>query len=283
MNIIQCRNSGAGSGHSFFLPRPTRPWYRSQVSERPWRRRPPVQFERMRLSVQAISWVLENSQSRLGPRHVLISIANHAKRDGTGAWPSIKTIALESRLSEREVQYALRTLVSIGELAIQQGEGPHGTNLYSMPMMGAKSAPANSAGCKIQQTGVQISAEMGVDFAPEPSLKQPSLEDKPSLAFNQFWESYPRKVGKVTALKVWDKLSLDRISTHIMEGLTTWTYSLEWSDPKFVPHPTTFLNQRRWEELPMAQPRSEAQHGTSIVASLSPESVERLRARRGMR
>jgi len=106
------------------------------------------------MSVQALSWVFENSESRLGPRHVLLSIANHADRYGRNAFPSVRTIAREARLSPREVQYAIPILVDLGELLSERGAGPGGTNLYSLPKMGAaKSAYAKSA--EGVQTGVQ--------------------------------------------------------------------------------------------------------------------------------
>jgi hypothetical protein len=95
------------------------------------------------VSVQAMSWVLEYSESRLAARLVLLSIANHAKADGTGAWPSVETIAKESLLSEREARYALRNLEILGELNTQLNAGPHGANLYSLPLMagGGQSLP----------------------------------------------------------------------------------------------------------------------------------------------
>src|SRR5690348_2532602 len=87
------------------------------------------------MSVQAMGWVFENSESRLGPRHVLLSIANHADRYGRNAFPSVRTIAHEARLSPREVQYAIPILVDLGELLSQRGAGPGGANLYSLPKM----------------------------------------------------------------------------------------------------------------------------------------------------
>lgn len=125
---------------------------------------------RVSLSVQAISWVLDHSQSRLGARHVLLSIANHARSDGTGAWPGIPTIAREAKMSQRAVQYCLRRLAASGELRIQFGQGPHGCNLYSLPRMprGAKSAPE---GCKIRQKSMS-------KIAPEPSLQITVHKDK---------------------------------------------------------------------------------------------------------
>ena len=124
------------------------------------------------MSVQAISWVLSHSKAKLGARLVLLSIANHARDDGTGAWPSIATIAREAHLSDRQAQYCIKLLQKIGEVQRQEGMGPYGTNLYSMPLMGgAKSAPgydrrgavSSKRGCSFVQEGVQPSS-------PNPSL-----------------------------------------------------------------------------------------------------------------
>jgi hypothetical protein len=128
------------------------------------------------LSIQAINWVLEHSQSRLGARHVLLSIANHAKADGTGAWPSVATIAHESNLCEREVQYALRELEGIGELKTRRGVGRSSTSLYSLPKMAQTLHPTPQEKVQVATQKVQSTTEKVHKVAPEPSLKQPSLE-----------------------------------------------------------------------------------------------------------
>ena len=127
------------------------------------------------LSVQAISWVLEESEATLGSRLTLIAVANHAKSDGTGAWPKVETIASEAKLSEREVRYCLRTLEESGELSTQIGQGPHGTNMYSLPKMrGAKFAPEKitRGQSTTQKTteGGNLRHSGGQPIAPEPSL-----------------------------------------------------------------------------------------------------------------
>lgn len=71
-------------------------------------------------------------------------IANHAKSDGSGAWPSIHTLAKESRLSDRTVQRCIgrlkRTTHNIKpELLVRTGRGPYGSNLYDIP--GVKLSP----------------------------------------------------------------------------------------------------------------------------------------------
>lgn len=150
------------------------------------------------MSVQAISWVLDHSESRLGPRHVLISIANHAKSDGTGAWPSVSTISHEARLSEREVRYALRELEKSGELRTSRGKGPHGCNLYSLPAMGQTLQGQKTAG------GGQKNSTRVLDFAPEPKsfnrpLKQPKTRAQSRSARNHTDEEIEQR-RKITAM-----------------------------------------------------------------------------------
>lgn len=69
------------------------------------------------------------------------------------------------------------------------------------------------------------------------------------LDFNKFYENYPKKVSKVQAEKVWDRLTLD-IQTKCIEvvssnGFKNWVKE---QDLKFIKHPSTWLNQGCWED-----------------------------------
>jgi hypothetical protein len=67
--------------------------------------------------------------------------------------------------------------------------------------------------------------------------------------FNQFWDSYPRKVSKSVALKVFNKLKVDGVMlTKMLGALEVQKQSKQWQDKQFIPHPNTWLNQRRWED-----------------------------------
>ena len=68
-------------------------------------------------------------------------------------------------------------------------------------------------------------------------------------AFDTFWEAYPRKVKKKEARKKFQavfpkKVSLERLLTALEEH----KHSEQWKDVKFIPHPSTWLNQERWED-----------------------------------
>lgn len=69
------------------------------------------------------------------------------------------------------------------------------------------------------------------------------------IGFDEFWKVYPRRVAKLAAMRAWNKVWKE--SGAIMEGLKPWLDSREWADPLYIPHPSTFLNQRRWEDQPV--------------------------------
>lgn len=126
------------------------------------------------MSVQALSWVFSFSKSAHSARHVLLSIANHAKADGTGSWPSYERIAQESMIDRSTVRLALSELVELGELAIQSGDGPHGCNLYSLPKM---KVGENYAQADLAASVGEIHAQTRREISPEPSL----TVNKPSV------------------------------------------------------------------------------------------------------
>jgi DNA-binding transcriptional regulator PaaX len=81
-----------------------------------------------------MSWVLRHSEESVsGRRLVLLVLADHAHEDGTCSWPSIATIAKETRMSERGAQYALRKLEQAGRI-VREGWSTHKTTSYRVIM-----------------------------------------------------------------------------------------------------------------------------------------------------
>lgn len=69
--------------------------------------------------------------------------------------------------------------------------------------------------------------------------------------FAQFWAAYPRRVGKLAAQKAWKKLKPDEaLAKKILEALEAQSQAWAASGQEFcfIPHPTTWLNQGRWED-----------------------------------
>lgn len=66
--------------------------------------------------------------------------------------------------------------------------------------------------------------------------------------FDIFWEKYPKKIGKGAAQKAWDKLKPDLVV--VLAALDSQMESKQWKSDggQFIPHPATWLNQKRWED-----------------------------------
>jgi len=80
-----------------------------------------------------------------------------------------------------------------------------------------------------------------------------------SADFDLFWESYPRKVGKTKAQRVWVRLSkVDRAAA--LQALPQHVMSWRGKSPEYIPHPTSWLNGRRWEDELAATPTAETRN-----------------------
>jgi len=69
------------------------------------------------------------------------------------------------------------------------------------------------------------------------------------MRFENFWQQYPKKVGKLTAKRSWEKLSLDnqqKALEAIVEHRKYW--AAKGTDWEFIPHASTWLNQERFED-----------------------------------
>lgn len=72
-----------------------------------------------------------------------------------------------------------------------------------------------------------------------------------NVGFDEFWSSYPKKVNKIAAMRAWKNLTPDEETRQtIQEDITKRKYSDLWQKDggTFIPHPTTYLNGRRWED-----------------------------------
>ena len=79
--------------------------------------------------------------------------------------------------------------------------------------------------------------------------------------FDLFWDEYPRKVKKQVAREKFKKVlkgskDPEKLFEAIMEALRRYKKTKQWQEKEFIPHPTTWLNQRRWEdEIEVIEPK----------------------------
>lgn len=67
--------------------------------------------------------------------------------------------------------------------------------------------------------------------------------------FETFYQSYPRKIGKVNVEKWFNKNKPDEeLMNKILTSLEEHKKLKQWQDKQFIPYPATWLNQKRWED-----------------------------------
>lgn len=85
----------------------------------------------------------------------------------------------------------------------------------------------------------------------EDKIKNKNI-DTSSEDFLTFWNSYPKKVGKRDAAKAYAAARQDVSRETILVGLER--IKPTWTDPKFIPHPSTWLRRGGWDDQPNVLP-----------------------------
>jgi hypothetical protein len=94
------------------------------------------------------------------------------------------------------------------------------------------------------------------DESPDESQKKKGKKDKNnkySVLFEEFWKLYPPRNGikskKAETWKVWQRRDCEADAEKIMSGTKALIQTDEWKkeNGRFIPMPTTILNQRGWE------------------------------------
>jgi hypothetical protein len=205
----------------------------------------------MSIEIMSRVWKLDLISS---DKFILLAFADHADDSGF-CYPSLHRIAWKCGLSKDTVRRCLARMVFKGIIQVlSRGDGrgnttryrlnpEKGSNLQSFVPKGSQldDKGSHSATERVASSGVKGSTAM----LPESSL-EPSFESSEPSAFEIFWQAYPRKVGKPAAKKAWARVNV--LSADVLDGLEHWKRSVQWQDTQFIPHPATFLNQRRWED-----------------------------------
>lgn len=122
---------------------------------------------------------------------------------------------------------------------------------------------ARSNGAALQSNTEKEKREKKQEIETEPETETETEDRQPEAAvpvaeqrFAEFWKLYPKKVGKAAAMKAWKRAKIDAdLFDRILEAVEAAKESEQWQREggRFIPNPTTWINQGRWDdELPAA-------------------------------
>lgn len=219
------------------------------------------------MSIRAMQWAWRQSTLSPSERLVLLALCDHAGEDGE-CWPTTGRLAEKCGLSKQSVQRHLtaladRRLIEKVERR-KRADGGLGGWLYRVVfddrVIVDDVSPWHSRGVTDDESR-EVSPVIPLrHVTDDESYTEPSVEpsEESSLVvevvdeFEMFWARYPRRVAKPAAVRAWSKLSReDRV--HVLDSIDAqvdyWARTV--TDMRFIPHPATWLNQRRFDdELP---------------------------------
>jgi hypothetical protein len=94
---------------------------------------------------------------------------------------------------------------------------------------------------KVQNASMAL-ADCAKDARPETEAEAEKNIDQ----FDEFWDAYPKKVGKGQAVKAYKSALKKTDHDTIMLGLKEYLNFIKGKDPAFIAHPSTWLNGERW-------------------------------------
>ena len=99
-----------------------------------------------------------------------------------------------------------------------------------------------------------------------PTTERESPKRDPLHRFAEFWSVWPKKVSRQSAESAWKKLKpsdelIDQIIDHVRERAATDSQWLK-DNGQFIPHASTFLNQKRWEDSYEREGRQQPRQAT---------------------
>lgn len=161
------------------------------------------------MSAKATAKVWEHSKARGNEKLLLLCYADYAHDDGTGSYPSAKTLADKTGLDERSILNVRKRLVEAGEIRIRTerseygtpiidivyGDGSNAAVIRTIHEQGRKNIPPpeksspNSVVVSIQESpeedsGEETTTRLGENFSP-PSNSFPASTELLAL-----WEGY---------------------------------------------------------------------------------------------
>lgn len=189
----------------------------------------------------------------------------HVDDEGMAWWPaSSAAIATEVGLSVDQVDRALKGLRSAG--FVESTEHRLGGNYDRTKSWRPVVLDPRGVESAIPRNGVRDSADRtprnrGQDTAIPRNVPSSQTSEevhaqndlKVPVSFDEFWEVYPRRVGKEAARKAFAKAARSADPAVVLAAARTYAKDPNLPEKQFVPYPATWLNRGSWEDEPLPQ------------------------------
>lgn len=163
-------------------------------------------------------------------------------------FPSHKYLAKQCEMTDRSIRTHIELLEKEGLIRKRENHRDNGSqtsNSYELLLMDTETPRKNIP------TPLEKISDQPQKNLPTLNLGNNNLVNEQvniELHFDRFYQMYPRKVGKLAAKKAFF-LALKKSSAQkIIDAALEYNRACAGKDKKFIPHPSTWLNQERWDD-----------------------------------
>lgn len=238
------------------------------------------------MSAYNIKWIWDQQISAV-QKLVLFALNEHCN-PAHGDWrcfPSKSTLVKLTGLSVRAIRQNMAELEKAGLIRVAyqyDGQRRQQSNMYwlNAPFIGAEAGSGQGAadapgdarnarggaadappgvqemhGGRVQQMHPNLLIDKPLKSNPLSAIASDARDSASTEtdSFDLFWSVYPRKAKKPEALKAWRQTAKDRppIADLIAHLRSRAKADPQWANPKFIPHPSTFLRGHQWADAPI--------------------------------
>jgi hypothetical protein len=204
------------------------------------------------MGIKFMAMAIDAKIANSGQKFVLVMLANHCNDHTRQCNPSQKLLAEECSMGLSTLK---RHIASLEEAGYLETINVFKDNIQRPNQYLLKFSSSPNRATPQPESGYPPSPNR----ATEPEVKtriEPVVQKDPF--FVEFWKAYPRKTNKEFAEKVFAKLKVDdALLTKMIQAIYAQNKSV-WKDKEqqYIPHPSTWLNGKRWEDEIVAKPMS---------------------------
>ena len=186
-------------------------------------------------------------------------------------------------VTEATIEKSLQELANIGSILLYDVDGesyfcfPNWADHQRIQTKKSKfPAPDDGTLKKVTVSHGEPPAESNPIQSESKYKSESKSEDNAREEFDKFWSAYPRKAG--SKQKAFEAFKKAGVSLEILlDAIENQKQSSQWSkdNGQFIPHPTTWLNGKRWEDQ-LAVDRSGYVNGQRQLDNDEIEAIRRM-------
>lgn len=157
-------------------------------------------------------------------------------------------IAEEVGLSDKQVRRALSNLEKTGEIRRKRANKYSIITIENYSMYQFLENDQGPAEGQQRASRGPLNKKVRIKEVNNKNIRSSDDDQQCNDRFAEFWKEYPRKVNRKGAFSAFKRNRLwNGEFGAVMDGLRRDKGSEQWSNSKFIPHPTTWINQERWK------------------------------------